>query len=140
LSGKTSTPSDAGPSDDLKALGDLLSDPCLKSSTRILILISLALNKKLGFTDLLHLTGIGKGSLSNHLEKLEAAGYVKTRRLMIFGGHRIVIEITERGIEAYDRYVTTVSRLRGGGPENGFRFGAEHNLSTDDRSQPLQLL
>jgi DNA-binding transcriptional ArsR family regulator len=115
LSEETSPPSDADPSDDLKALGDLLSDPCLKSSTRILILISLALNKKLGFTDLLHLTGIGKGSLSNHLEKLEAAGYVKTRRLMIFGGHRMVVEITEKGIEAYDRYVTTVSRLRSEG-------------------------
>jgi DNA-binding MarR family transcriptional regulator len=119
LSGETSSPpSDADSSDDLKALGDLLSDPCLKSSTRILILISLALNKKLGFTDLLHLTGIGKGSLSNHLEKLEAAEYVKTRRLMVFGGHRIVVEITEKGIEAYDRYVTTVSRLRSEGPGN----------------------
>jgi DNA-binding MarR family transcriptional regulator len=114
LSGETPSPSGADSADDLKALGDLLSDPCLKSSTRILILISLALNKKLGFTDLLHLTGIGKGSLSNHLEKLEAAEYVKTRRTMIFGGHRIVIEITQKGIEAYDSYVTTVSRLRNG--------------------------
>lgn len=119
MSGETPSPSGADPADDLKTLGDLLSDPCLKSSTRILILISLALNKKLGFTDLLHLTGIGKGSLSNHLEKLEAAEYVKTRRTMIFGGHRIVIEITQKGIEAYDSYVTTVSRLRNGDQGKG---------------------
>jgi DNA-binding MarR family transcriptional regulator len=114
LSVGSSSPPEAGSAGDLKALGDLLSDPCLKSSTRILILISLALNKRLGFTDLLNLTGTGKGSLSNHLEKLEAAGYVKTRKTMIFGGHRIVIEITPKGIEAYDSYVTTVSRLRDG--------------------------
>jgi hypothetical protein len=41
----------------LMNLGQQLSDPSLKSSTRMLILISLALNKRLGFTELLTLTG-----------------------------------------------------------------------------------
>jgi DNA-binding MarR family transcriptional regulator len=115
LSGEGPPSAGGGYADDLKALGEQLSDPTLKSSTRILILISLALNKKLGFIDLLNLTGTGKGSLSNHLEKLEASGYVKSKRTMTFGGPRIIVEITEKGIKAYDDYVMTVSRLRNEG-------------------------
>jgi DNA-binding MarR family transcriptional regulator len=97
--------------DALKSLGEQLNDPCLKSSTRILILISLAINRRLGFIDLLHLTGMGKGSLSNHLEKLEAAGYIKTRRIMIFGGHRVMVEATEKGLQVYESYMRTMKML-----------------------------
>jgi DNA-binding MarR family transcriptional regulator len=95
----------------LKSLGDQLNDPCLKSSTRILILISLALNGKLGFLDLLQLTGLGKGSLSNHLEKLEVAGYIQTKRIMIFGGHRVIVEVTPKGLEVYESYMRTMRML-----------------------------
>lgn len=97
--------------DALKALGEQLGDPCLKSSTRILILISLALNKKLGFVDLLNLTGTGKGSLSNHIERLEAAQYVETHSTMTFAGPRVVIAITPKGMETYDSLVKTLSKL-----------------------------
>ncbi|HZW54922.1 MAG TPA: transcriptional regulator [Nitrososphaerales archaeon] len=90
----------------------MFSDPCLKSSTRILILFSLALNSRLGFVDLLNLTGTGKGSLSNHLEKLEAAGYIRTRSTMTFSEPRIVAEITEKGLESYKTLVKTIGELR----------------------------
>lgn len=103
------------PSDDqsaaLKNLSEQLSDPALKSTTRILILVSLAVNGKLGFLDLLELTGMGKGSLSNHLEKLETAGYIRTRRMMVWSGHRVVVEITEKGLFAYDSYVKAMNSL-----------------------------
>jgi DNA-binding MarR family transcriptional regulator len=95
----------------LKSLGEQLSDPCLKSSTRVLILVSLAINKRLGFLDLLQLTGMGKGSLSNHLEKLETGGYIRTRRTMVWGGHRVVAEITEKGLSAYGAYVSAMRAL-----------------------------
>lgn len=107
-------PSEAGGA--LLALGEQLNDPCLKSSTRILILISLGINRRLGFLDLLHLTGMGKGSLSNHLEKLEASGYIKTRRIMVFGGHRVVAEITEKGLVVYESYMRTMSALSAAKP------------------------
>jgi DNA-binding MarR family transcriptional regulator len=97
--------------DALKSLGTQLSDPSLRSSTRILILISLALNKKLGFTDLLKLTGTGKGSLSNHLEKLEADAYVRSTSTMTFSGSRIVIEITQKGMDAYENLLKTLGKL-----------------------------
>lgn len=95
----------------LRSLGTQFNDPCLKSSTRILILMSSALNKRLGFTDLLSLTGTGKGSLSNHIEKLETSGYVKTKTMMTFGGPRVVVEITEKGMQVYENLVKTLSRL-----------------------------
>jgi DNA-binding MarR family transcriptional regulator len=107
--GTSASPKDHG--DILKSLGEQLSDQSLRSSTRILILISLALNKKLGFTDLLNLTGTGKGSLSNHLEKLEAAEYVKSVSTMTFSGSRVVVEITQKGMDAYENLVKTLAKL-----------------------------
>jgi DNA-binding MarR family transcriptional regulator len=97
--------------DALKSLGEQFNDPCLKSSTRVLILFSLALNGKLGFLDLLNLTGTGKGSLSNHLEKLEASGYIRTKSLMTFGGSRVVAEITEKGLESYEGLLGSLKKL-----------------------------
>lgn len=102
------TPSDY---DSLKSLGEQFSDPSLKSSARILILFSLALNTKLGFGDLLSLTGSGKGSLSNHLEKLEASGYVTTRSVMTFGGPRVEVRLTEKGKAVYKNLVKTLGKL-----------------------------
>ena len=100
------------PSEALKELGEQLSDPSLKSSTRILILISLALNRKMSFVTLLGLTGTGKGSLFNHLEKLEASGYVTTRTIKTFGGYRANVEITEKGLEAYNSLLRTLNSFQ----------------------------
>jgi DNA-binding MarR family transcriptional regulator len=97
--------------DALKSLSTQFNDPCLKSSTRVLILFSLALNGKLGFGDLLNLTGTGKGSLSNHLEKLEVSGYIRTKSMMTFGGPRIVAEITEKGLESYKELLGSLKKL-----------------------------
>jgi DNA-binding MarR family transcriptional regulator len=72
----------------------------LKSSTRILILILLAMNKKLSSIELRSLIGLGKGSLENHLEKLEVVGYVKTRNVKLFGGRKQTVEITKEGLDA----------------------------------------
>jgi DNA-binding MarR family transcriptional regulator len=109
---------DPPPSEALKDLGEQLNDPSLKSSTRILILISLALNRKMSFVALLGLTGIGKGSLFNHLEKLEASGYVATRTVKTFGGYRTSVEITEKGLVAYNSLLRTLSSFQQTGEPN----------------------
>lgn len=95
----------------LRSLATQLNDPCLKSSSRVLILFSLALNRRLGFVDLLNLTGLGKGSLSNHLEKLESSGYVITKTAMSFSGPRVVVEITQKGLEAYSALMRLLKEL-----------------------------
>jgi DNA-binding transcriptional ArsR family regulator len=85
--------------DAIKALNQQLSDPSLKSSTRILILILLAMNKKLSASQLRSLVGLGKGSLENHLSKLESAGLIHVRSVRSWGGSHQVVEITEKGLE-----------------------------------------
>jgi DNA-binding MarR family transcriptional regulator len=102
----------APPRAALKDLGEQLSDPALKSSTRVLILISLALNRRMSVVRLLSLTGTGKGSLSNHLEKLEGSGYVVTKTSKTFGGYRTTVEITEKGLEAYDNLLRALSSFK----------------------------
>ncbi len=95
----------------LNALREQLNDPSLKSSTRVLILVSLALNRKVTFMDLMTLTGVGKGSLSNHLEKLGSSGFITIRTRATFSRDRCIIEITEKGLEAYKTLVKTMSSL-----------------------------
>jgi DNA-binding transcriptional ArsR family regulator len=92
-------PAKAPGSDAIKSLNELLSDPGLKSSTRILILILLAMNKKLSASELRSLVGLGKGSLENHLEKLGASGLIRVRSVRSWGGIHQVVEITEKGLE-----------------------------------------
>lgn len=87
------------PIQTLQSLNEQLGSAGLKSSSRILILILLAMNKKLAATELRSLTGLGKGSLENHLQKLEAAGYVKTRNVKSFNGRRQAVEITQQGLD-----------------------------------------
>jgi DNA-binding MarR family transcriptional regulator len=106
------SPPSPPPLDALRDLGEQLSDPSLKSSARVLILISLALNRKMSFVSLLSLTGVGKGSLSNHLERLELAGYVTTKTVKTWGGYRTTVEITPKGIETYNTLLRALASLQ----------------------------
>ncbi len=86
--------------DPIKSLNDRLSGTGLKSSTRVLILILLAMNRRMSAVELRALLGLGKGSLENHLTKLEAAGYVRIRNAPSFRGLRLSVEITQTGLES----------------------------------------
>ena len=90
----------SSPDDPIKSLNDRLSGAGLKSSTRILILILLAMNRRMSAVELRALLGLGKGSLENHLAKLEAAGYLRTRNAPSFRGLRLSVEITQAGLES----------------------------------------
>ncbi len=83
----------------IKSLNEQLSEPSFKSSTRILILILLAMNKKLSASDLRSFVGLGKGSLENHLSKLKSSELVRVRSVRSWGGSHQVVEITEKGME-----------------------------------------
>ena len=88
-------------SENIHSLKEQLGDSTFKSSTRVVIMILLAMNKKLSSVELRELLQLGKGSLENHLKKLEAAGHVKVRNVRIFGGNgsRQIVEITEKGFQ-----------------------------------------
>ena len=85
--------------DTIKSLNEQLNDPIFKSSTRILILILLAMNKKLTSVELRSFVGLGKGSLENHLVKMEASGLIRVRSIKSWGGVHQVVEITKKGLE-----------------------------------------
>ncbi len=108
---------DAGSNDSsrlndlLETLGKQLNEPVMKSTARLIIIISLAINRKLSFTDLLTITSLGKGSLSNHLEKLQNNGLIKIKTVFRQNGPRISIEITENGMEAYRNYSALLREL-----------------------------
>ena len=83
----------------IKSLNEQLSDTSFKSSTRLLIIILLAMNKKMSSVELRTLVGLGKGSLQNHLEKLEAAGDIRIKNTITWKGRRQTVEITPKGLE-----------------------------------------
>jgi DNA-binding MarR family transcriptional regulator len=114
---------------DLRTLGDyLLQDP-LRSSVRVLILISLGMNRRLSFTDLLELTGSSKGSLSHHLDQLSAAGLLRSRMVFTLAGPRIQVEITPQGLSVYDRLCRTLSELAPANPPRTSSEGPAAGLS-----------
>jgi DNA-binding MarR family transcriptional regulator len=98
----------------IKSLNDQLGDSALKSSTRILMLVLLAQARRMSSVELRALTGLGKGSLENHLSKLESFGYVKignAKSLGARGSPRQMVEITEKGLGACRTLVKSISGL-----------------------------
>jgi DNA-binding MarR family transcriptional regulator len=98
----------------IKSLNEQLSDSALKSSTRILILVLLAQARRMSSVELRTLAGIGKGSLENHVNKLEGFGYITISNAKSIGGRGSpmqTIEITSKGLDACRALVKSISSL-----------------------------
>ena len=98
----------------IRSLREQLDDSTFKSSTRILILVLLALARRMSSVQLRTLTGLGKGSLENHLDKLESFGYVKisyTKALGARGVPRQTVEITAKGLEGCRELLRSIRAL-----------------------------
>lgn len=98
----------------IRSLKEQLDGSTFKSSARILILVLLALTRKMSSVELRTLTGLGKGSLENHLNKLESLGYVRLSYAKSMGARgvpRQTVEITEKGLVACRALVKSVSSL-----------------------------
>jgi DNA-binding MarR family transcriptional regulator len=98
----------------IRSLNEKLSDSTFKSSTRILILVLLAFTRKMSSVELRTLTGLGKGSLENHLSKLESYGYVTMSNVKSIGARgapRQTVEITKKGIDECRALVDSLSSL-----------------------------
>jgi DNA-binding MarR family transcriptional regulator len=98
----------------IRSLNDQLSDSTFKSSTRILILVLLAQARKMSSVELRTLTGLGKGSLENHLIKLESFGYVKmsiAKSIGARGSPMRMVEISDKGLDACRALVKSISSL-----------------------------
>ena len=99
------------PAESFQSLNEQLSSASLKSSSRLLILILLAMNKKSTASELGALMGSTRGSLQNHLRKLESVGYVRTKKVKSFGGWKQTVEITQEGIDACRELLRTIQDL-----------------------------
>ena len=98
----------------IRSLNEQLNDSTFKSSTRILILVLLAQARRMSSVELRTLTGLGKGSLENHLNNLESFGYVKISNAKSIGARgapRQMVEITEKGLDACRALVKSISSL-----------------------------
>ncbi len=98
----------------IRSLNEQLSDATFKSSTRILILVFLAMARRMSSVELRTLTGLGKGSLENHLNKLEGFGYVTISNAKSIGARgppMQMVEITKKGLDACRALVKSVSGL-----------------------------
>jgi DNA-binding MarR family transcriptional regulator len=107
-------PNDIIADENIRSLNQQLKDSTFKSSARILILVLLALSRKRSSVELRTLTGLGKGSLENHLNKLESFGFVTISNIRTIGARgapRQMVEITEKGLDACRSLVKSISSL-----------------------------
>jgi DNA-binding HxlR family transcriptional regulator len=95
----------------LASIGEQLSQEELRSSVRVLIILSLGVNRRMSFGALLQLSHCAKGSLSYHLKQLESAGLLRVSTVFTLGGPRVVAEITEKGRVRYGGLIDELQRL-----------------------------
>lgn len=84
-------------------------DPLLHSQVRLSIMTILLPLKSAEFSFLLENIETTKGNLSFQLSKLNEAGYINIKKSFRKNYPLTTIKITEKGIEAYDNYVSAIS-------------------------------
>jgi DNA-binding MarR family transcriptional regulator len=75
-------------------------------------LISLLItNSELPFKALKESLEVTDGNLSSHLSKLEEAGYIEINKLFEGRRPKTVVEITDRGREAFSNYIDELKQF-----------------------------
>jgi len=84
-------------------------DPLLHTQVRLAIMSLLIGVRTAEFSYLLENTGTTKGNLSFQLTKLKDSGYIRVRKTFRNNYPLTVCSITEKGIEAYEKYIDVIS-------------------------------
>lgn len=84
-------------------------DPLLHSQVRLAIMSILLGVNSAEFSYLLENIETTKGNLSFQLAKLKEAGYIKIKKSFRKNYPLTTLKITETGIDAYEKYVQTIS-------------------------------
>jgi len=79
-------------------------DRAIHAPARLMILAFLSVVESADFTFLMHQTGLTRGNLSSHLQKLEGAGYIRIEKEFVDRIPRTLISLTADGREAIDIY------------------------------------
>ena len=96
------TPVEMPESDQLQMIADL--DRTIHAPARLMILAYLSVVDSADFTFLLNQTGLTRGNLSSHLQKLEEAGYITVEKEFIDRIPRTLIRLAPEGREAIIKY------------------------------------
>ncbi len=83
-------------------------NPILHSQLRLAIMSFLVSNGKSDFNELKEITKATSGNLSVQLKKLEKSGYIKITKGFKNNYQHTTIEITEKGIDAFEEYVEAI--------------------------------
>jgi DNA-binding MarR family transcriptional regulator len=86
-------------------------DPVLLSQVRLGIVTVLITRKDATFSDLKSLLGLTQGNLGIHLQKLEEAGYVATKKAFVKRKPRTTVRITQKGRDAFLRHVEQLEKV-----------------------------
>lgn len=84
-------------------------DPLLHTQVRLAIMSLLVGVRSAEFSFLLESIDTTKGNLSFQLTKLKEAGYVRIHKSFRNNYPLTTCTITEKGIEAYEKYIDTIS-------------------------------
>ena len=83
-------------------------NPILHSELRLAIISYLVSNGQSDFKELKEVTGATSGNLSVQLKKLEKAGYIKIEKGFKNNYQHTSVEITDKGIDAFEEYVEAI--------------------------------
>lgn len=86
-------------------------DPHLLSQARLGIITVLMTRPEASFVELKELLGLTQGNLGIHLQKLEEAGYVATKKEFVGRKPRTTTRITPKGRRAFLRHVDDLARV-----------------------------
>ena len=95
----------------LRQISVEMSNTPLTSSSRLIIVMSLAIGRRMKLSDLMKVTGCGKGSIENHILKLEESGFIKTEKVSFFKSPRVYAELTDKGRNFYERYLELIGKF-----------------------------
>lgn len=86
-------------------------DPVIHQHARLRILTALVRNRRASFTDLRDGLRLTPGNLQSHAARLEAAGYVEARRVLVGLGFEVQYRVTPAGVAAFQTYLRALDEL-----------------------------
>ncbi len=83
-------------------------DRIIHEPARLNIMLYLYVVENADFVYLVHKTGLTKGNLSVHLQKLETNGYLEIMKEFLNRKPHTLVRLTQRGRDAFEAYRETI--------------------------------
>ena len=93
--------------EEMGSLDRLVHEPA-----RLAILTALSVCRRADFMYLLRLTGLTRGNLSTHLQKLETAGLVRVEKRFVGRRPNTLVSLSSKGKKTIDRHWERLEELR----------------------------